>query len=584
MAHDLSWKIGGQQGEKLESTELIFADGLCRLGYYLYGYREFSSRIMGGHTSNKIRICTQPVRAIADDVDILVAFDQETLERNARELRSGGIVIADAKLRPALPDGMTCRLIAVPFTSIADELGSAYMKNMVAVGASAALLGLPLKPFHDAAEKEWLRKGAEIVELNKQALSCGAQYVYDRIGTPDERLRLDAADGRPKWFMIGNEAIGLGAIAAGCRFMAAYPITPATEIMEYLIPRLPALGGTVIQAEDEIAALMMAIGANYGGVRAFTATSGPGLSLMMEGIGLAGMTETPVVIVDAQRGGPSTGLPTKHEQGDLNAVLYGTHGETQKIVLCPSTVEECFYDTVLAFNLAERFQCPVIVLTDLQLSLGKQSAEPLQYGDIVLERGALQSGESPLTLKDGPFKRYAMTESGVSPRVLPGTKHGMHSVTGVEHNEAGRASEDPHNRQAMMDKRLRKLGGLQIDAPFHAAAAHPEADLILVGIGSTGGAIAEARALLAQEGIAANQITIRLLCPLPVEELAPCLDGEGPIVVFEHNATGQLASLLRLHYGTTGRLCSELKYDGSLFRPSEIYERCKALLYRCSPA
>ncbi|CAG7635852.1 2-oxoacid:acceptor oxidoreductase subunit alpha [Paenibacillus allorhizosphaerae] len=578
--HDLSWKVGGQQGEKLESTELIFAGGLCRLGYYLYGYRVFSSRIMGGHTNNQIRISTKPLRAIADHVDILVAFDQETIDLNAHELRPGGVIIADAKLRPVLPDGLSCTLIPVPFTSIAEELGSAFMKNMVAVGASAALLGLPIETFHEVAEKEWLRKGIEIVEKNKLALSRGAQYIYERFGAPNEELRLHPADGGQKWFMIGNDAIGLGAIAAGCRFMAAYPITPASEIMEYLIPRLPQLGGTVIQTEDEIAALMMAIGANYGGVRAFTASSGPGLSLMMEGIGLAGMTETPVVIVDTQRGGPSTGLPTKHEQSDLNAVLYGTHGETQKIVLCPSTVEECFYDMVLAFNLAEQFQCPVIILTDLQLSLGKQSAEPLRYSEIVIDRGALQFGVQPSAKEAMPFKRYAITDDGVSPRVLPGTKNGMHSVTGVEHNESGWASEDPHNRQAMMDKRLRKLDRLKINDPFHAATADPDTSIVLMGMGSTGGAIAEVRELLAREGIAVNQLTIRLIQPLPMDVLAPYLDGAGKIIVFEHNATGQLASLLQLHYGKTDRIVSELKFDGSPFRPSEIYERCKAVLAR----
>ena len=223
------------------------------------------------------------------------------------------------------------------------------------------------------------RKGQQVVSKNMEAIQAGYDYLRNQITENSHLMELEKADGNKRLFMIGNDAIALGAIAGGCRFMAAYPITPASEIMEYLIKKLPALGGAVIQTEDEIAAATMAIGANYGGVRAITASAGPGLSLKMEAIGLSGMTETPLVIVDTQRGGPSTGLPTKQEQSDLMAMIYGTHGEIPKIVLAPSTVQEAFYDTAEAFNLAEEYQCPVIILSDLQLSLGKQTVEPLEF-------------------------------------------------------------------------------------------------------------------------------------------------------------------------------------------------------------
>src|SRR5690606_1254767 len=340
----LTWKIGGQQREGVESTDRIFSTALNRLGYYLYGYRHFSSRIKGSHTNNKIRISTKPIRRVSDETDILVAFDQETIDVNVRELRTGGIVIADAKFNPALPEGVEARLIPVPITAIAEELGTSLFKNMAASGASWALLGLPMDVFYKAVEREFGRKGPAIVEKNIEAARRAADYILEATGGPLDDFRLAEPDGKQKLFMIGNEAIGLGAIAAGCRFMAAYPITPASEIMEYLIKHLPKFGGTVIQTEDEIAAVTMAIGANYGGARAFPASAGPGLSLMMEAIGLAGMTETPLVIVDTQRGGPSTGLPTKHEQSDLMALIYGTHGEIPKIIVAPSTIEECFYD------------------------------------------------------------------------------------------------------------------------------------------------------------------------------------------------------------------------------------------------
>jgi len=571
----LSWKVGGQQGEGVESTDRIFSTALNRLGYYLYGYRHFSSRIKGGHTNNKIRISTKPIRAISDDLDILVAFDQETIDLNARELRPGGVVVADAKFNPTLPEGIDARLFPVPITAIAEDLGTALFKNMAASGASWALLGLPLEVFNKAVEEEFGRKGPAIVEKNIEAVKRAADYVIELAGGPLEEFKLAPADGKQKLFMIGNDAIGLGAIAAGCRFMPAYPITPASEIMEYLIKRLPKFGGTVIQTEDEIAAVTMAIGSNYGGVRALTASAGPGLSLMMEAIGLAGMTETPVVIVDTQRGGPSTGLPTKQEQSDLNALVYGTHGEIPKIVIAPSTVEECFYDTIEAFNLAEKYQCPVIIMIDLQLALGKQSSELLDYEKIVIDRGKLVA--DPPALEEGQlFKRYAFSEDGISPRVLPGAKGGLHHVTGVEHDETGRPSESAANRKKMMEKRLSKLKNLQITDPLLVDVPHEQPDLLFIGMNSTGGTIDEARGRLEKDGIKTGRIQVRQIHPFPTEQLAPYIANAKKVVVVENNATGQLANQIKLHVGHD-KMTNMLKYDGTPFLPSEIYNQSKGL-------
>lgn len=578
MISQLSWKIGGQQGEGVESTDRIFSTSLNRLGYYLYGYRHFSSRIKGGHTNNKIRISTKPIRAISDDLDILVAFDQETIDLNAHELRKGGVVVADAKFSPVLPENIDARLFAVPITAIAEELGTSLFKNMAASGASWALLGLPLEVFNKAVEEEYGRKGAAIVEKNVEAVRRGAQFVLDEAGGPLEEFRLGEPDGRQKLFMIGNDAIGLGCVAAGCRFMAAYPITPASEIMEYLTKRLPKLGGAVIQTEDEIAAVTMAIGANYGGARALTASAGPGLSLMMEAIGLAGITETPVVIVDTQRGGPSTGLPTKQEQSDLNALIYGTHGEIPKIVLAPSTIEECFHDTIEAFNLSEQYQVPVILMTDLQLSLGKQTAEMLDYNSITINRGKLMQGDLPPLETNKLFKRYEFTEDGVSPRVLPGQKYGIHHVTGVEHDEEGRPSESAVNRKKMMDKRLHKLDNIEVTNAIRVDAPHETADALIIGMGSTGGTIDEARSRLEKEGYSTNHVTIRLIHPFPAKLLQPQLDRAKKVIVVENNATAQLAAQIKLHTNCADKLHSILKYDGNPFLPKEIYEQCKEVL------
>ncbi|WP_153123853.1 2-oxoacid:acceptor oxidoreductase subunit alpha [Peribacillus tepidiphilus] len=575
MINQLSWKVGGQQGEGIESTGEIFSIALNRLGYYLYGYRHFSSRIKGGHTNNKIRVSTTQTLSVSDDLDILVAFDQETIDVNYKELHDKGIIIADAKFNPQRPEDTNAKLYAVPFTDIATELGTSLMKNMVAVGASCAVLNLDIEVFKDVVQEIFGRKGEQVVQKNMDAIKAGYDYMKEELGDQVGAMQLEKGDGKKRLFMIGNDAIALGALAGGCRFMAAYPITPASEIMEYLIKKLPTVGGTVIQTEDEIAACTMAIGANYGGIRAMTASAGPGLSLKMEAIGLAGITETPVVIVDTQRGGPSTGLPTKQEQSDLMAMIYGTHGEIPKIVMAPSTVEEAFYDAAEAFNLAEEYQCPVILLTDLQLSLGKQTVEPLDYSKVEIRRGKLVTEDLPAT--DSYFKRYEVTEDGISPRVIPGMKGGIHHVTGVEHDETGKPSESAANRIAQMDKRMRKIKNVRFKTPVHKNVKHEQADLLIVGFNSTRGVIEEAMTRLEQDGIKVNHAHVRLIHPFPTNEMLPLIQSAKKVVVVENNATGQLANIMKMNVGHIDKIKSILKYDGNPFLPHEIHSQCKEL-------
>jgi 2-oxoglutarate ferredoxin oxidoreductase subunit alpha len=578
MISQLSWKVGGQQGEGIESTGEVFSIALNRMGYYLYGYRHFSSRIKGGHTNNKIRVSTTQVRAISDDLDILVAFDQETIDVNVYELRKGGLVLADSKFNPVIPDDCSAVLYSVPFTEIAAELGTSLMKNMVAIGATSAVLDLGTSQFQNVVQEIYGKKGQQIVEKNLEAIEKGSTYMKQELNFDRVDMYLEKADGQKRMFMIGNDAIALGAVAGGARFMAAYPITPASEIMEYLIKKLPDFGGTVIQTEDEIAACTMAIGANYAGTRTLTASAGPGLSLMMEAIGLSGITEQPLVIIDTQRGGPSTGLPTKQEQSDLMAMIYGTHGEIPKIVMAPSTVQEAFYDTIEAFNLAEEYQCPVILLTDLQLSLGKQSVEPLQYDKIQIRRGKLVQGEElPEIDNKGYFKRFEVTEDGVSPRVVPGMKNGIHHVTGVEHDETGKPSEVATNRKAQMDKRLRKLSDIKFDTPVHQNLTHPEPDVLFVGFNSTRGTIEEAMIRLENDGVKVNHAHVRLLHPFPADELLPLVKAAKKVVVVENNATGQLASLIKMNVGHAEKISSILKYDGNPLLPHEVHSKCKEL-------
>ncbi|WP_426462435.1 2-oxoacid:acceptor oxidoreductase subunit alpha [Staphylococcus equorum] len=571
MKSQVSWKVGGQQGEGIESTGEIFATAMNRKGYYLYGYRHFSSRIMGGHTNNKIRVSTSPVHAISDDLDILIAFDQETIEVNHHEMRTDSIIIADSKAKPEKPEGCRAQLIVLPFTATAKELGTALMKNMVAIGATCAVMKLDISAFETLITNMFTRKGEKVVEMNIEALNEGYRLMMEQLNDVEGDFVLEETDGTPHLYMIGNDAIGLGALSAGSRFMAAYPITPASEIMEYMIDNLPKVGGTVVQTEDEIAAANMAIGSNYAGVRAFTASAGPGLSLMMEAIGLSGMTETPFVVVNTQRGGPSTGLPTKQEQSDLMQMIYGTHGDIPKIVVAPTDAAGAFYLTIEAFNLAEMYQCPVIILSDLQLSLGKQTVEKLDYNKIEINRGeTIQSDIEREEDDKAYFKRYALTESGVSPRPIPGVKGGIHHVTGVEHNEEGKTSEAADNRQQQMDKRMRKTEHLLIKDPVEADEQHDEADILYLGFISTKGAIQEGKDRLEAQGLKVNHLQIRQLHPFPKETLQKAIDKASKVVVVEHNYQGQLASILKMNVTLGDKLVNQTKYDGTPFLPHEI--------------
>ncbi|MHC0552633.1 2-oxoacid:acceptor oxidoreductase subunit alpha [Salinicoccus sp. CNSTN-B1] len=572
MKEQLSWKVGGQQGEGIESTGEIFSTTLNRMGYHLYSYRHFSSRIKGGHTNNNVRISTKEVRAVSDHTNILVAFDQQTIDLNSHELVQGGIVLADSKFDPKKEEGLDIQLIPIPFTATAKELGSQLMKNMVAVGASARLMNLELQPFKDMIYTMFIRKGEQIVESNNQAILAGYNLMDEQMPNIDGDFELEPTDGESQLFLIGNDAISFGALNAGVRFMAAYPITPASEIMEYMIDNLPKLGGTVIQTEDEISAVTMAIGSNYAGARSFTSSAGPGLSLMMESIGLSGMTETPLVIVDTMRGGPSTGLPTKQEQSDLMQMIYGTHGDIPKIVLAPSDVEDAFYTTMEAFNLAEYYQVPVILLSDLQMSLGKQSSRPFDQSRVEINRGKTITEE--IDNDEDYFERYSDEEDGISPRPIPGVKGGIHHVTGVEHSTVGTPNEGAENRMTQMDKRMRKLKDFAMDEPFKVHGG-VESDLLIISILSVNGVVNEAA-----ERIDADITTISLkqIHPFPAKRLKPYLDGAKDILVIEHNYSGQLHSILKMNYYGHDRMNSHVKYDGTPFKPDEIEAHINSIL------
>ena len=581
MTQEVAWKIGGQQGEGIESAGELLARGLAHSGYRLYGYRVFSSRIRGGHTNYQLRVGTAPLAAIADQLDLLIALDQETISLCGGELAATGLLVADQQFTPVVPSGSGVRLLAAPLTALATQAGSVKMRNVVAVGLTLALFGLSLPDWGGPLAAEFADKGAELLAANRQALRLGWEYAESLREDLPQSYRLVAGDGTPRIYLTGNESIAQGALAAGVRLMAAYPITPASEIMEIMVKELPLRGGVMIQTEDEIAACMMAIGANYAGARAFTATSGPGFSLMAESIGLAGMTETPLVVVDVQRGGPSTGLPSKHEQSDILAAIYSTHGESPKIVMAPDLLAAVQPDTVTAFNLAEQYQCPVILLSDMQLSLSNQTLGETEAGLLQVARGKLVSAETLTDLpKNQYYKRYRLTDDGISPRVLPGTPNGIHHVTGLEHDETGRPFESTANRTAQTEKRLRKLNSVveNFPQPVRQDAPFAKAQLLVIAMGGANGAVTEAVLRLRQQGYAINQAQLRLLQPFPAEILQTALDKAAHVVVVEHNAGGQLAQLIQTHCRFDRSLHSVRKFDGNPFRPAEIVAGCKEVL------
>jgi len=576
---EVCWQIGGEQGSGLDSTAEVFNTVASRAGYYVYAYKTFASRIKGGHTDFTTRLSVERVQAPAAGVNLLVALDQESINLCARNVYPGAIVLADAGFNPQLPEGLDAKLLTIPFNEMALQLGNTLMKNNLVLGASAAFLGLPLEHFKKYAVRRWGNKGEEFVNLIHTAMEQGYNYVEEH--WPDLRLSIAHPDGEERLLMTGNDAAALGALAGGCRLMFSYPITPASEIAENLVKAFPKVGGIAVQMEDELGSIVACVGAGFGGARAMTATSGPGISLMQEAIGLASMTETPVVVIDTQRGGPSTGMPTKQEQSDLLALAYGGHGEGQRIVLAPGSVEELIPLAAEAFNLADNYHCPVLIASDLALALFQQTVEP-SATDLSsmpkIDRGPIADPEQLAALGRDVFERYSkeVNENGVSARSLPGMKNGQFLATGAEHGPMGKVWENPANRVYMMNRRLRRITKVNTEAVRYFGS--PNADLVLLAFGSTLGAAKEAQPIIEQmTGKKVGVLQIRLIYPVPTAEIAKYV-GSGKALVVESNATGQFAFMLKGTGYDAARVASLLRYDGNLFTVKDIVDGARAVL------
>ncbi|SEO40019.1 2-oxoglutarate ferredoxin oxidoreductase subunit alpha [Halogranum amylolyticum] len=579
MPADFNWAIGGEAGDGIDSTGKIFAQALSRAGRHVFTSKDFASRIRGGYTAYKVRTSVDQVQSVVDRLDVLIALTPRTIEENLDELHEGSVIIYDGERTSMqnveIPEGMIG--LDVPLKSLAEEAGGAIMRNVVALGAACEVTDFPIENLDSALEKRFGSKGQKLVDNNKEAARAGQNYVADEF---DHEFDYDLETTDNDYVLLnGDEAIGMGAIAAGCRFYAGYPITPATNVMEYLTGRIEQYGGHVIQAEDELSAINIALGAARAGARSMTATSGPGIDLMAETFGLIATSETPLVICDVMRSGPSTGMPTKQEQGDLNMALFGGHGEIPRFVLAPTSVSECFWKTVEAFNLAEKYQTPVYVLSDLAMAVTEQTFPPEAFDmdAVEIERGNVVDDDTidEWQNEKGQFQPHALAEDGISPRAFPGTSGGAHMSTGLEHDELGRRTEDTEMRVKQVDKRNKKVETAKEREDWSPREfGNPDSDQLVITWGSNEGTIVEAMGFLEEEGVDVRLLSVPYLFPRP--DLSEEISDADEVVVVECNESGQFADVLE--HDALRRVKRVNKYNGVQFKADELAENIKETL------
>jgi len=595
--------IGGPQGGGINSVAETFAKACARGGLHVFANIEYHSNIKGEHSFYRVRASDREIHSHVDWIDVLVSLDKETLfgdvykeypthNGHRNEVSPGGAMVYDAalKLKPEELGRPDVNLYPVPYVDILlgalkesgheKELSKfQVMTNTVAFGASMALVDYDFDDVAEAIREGFTGRKAALGDLNVRAARHGYDYVKTHF--PDSfPYKLHPVTSATKRMLIrGVQAVGIAKFKAGCALQTYYPITPATDESEYLEHHEREYNIVVVQAEDEISAILMAAGAAHAGVRASTSTSGPGFCLMAEGLGWASHTEAPgPVIILYQRAGPSTGLPTRTEQGDLQFVLHAAHGDVPRMAIAPGDATECFYDTFDAFNYSDRFQMPVIVLADKFLASTYQTMPILDSKNLKIDRGQIVS-ETELTngANSSTFKRYAFTPTGISPRTIPGMAGGIFHTTGDEHDEFGHITENSENRIKMMQKRMKKLD-LANEFISNEKKANffgpPQADVTLVGWGSTKGAILDAMQDLEADGVRCNFLQVRYLSPFPTDLVTKYLVGAKRRVLVEGNYAGQLGALIREHTGIAMDF-RVLKYNGRPFSQNEVFDGVK---------
>ncbi|MDV3278038.1 MAG: 2-oxoacid:acceptor oxidoreductase subunit alpha [Nitrososphaerales archaeon] len=647
--NDFSWMIGGVQGSGVDTSANIFSRAAAAGGLYVFGKREYYSNIKGEHSYFQVRLSKTLIRSHVDTVDMLATFEEETIFRHALEVRKEGAIIYDPDQGmkrladiPTIEHNVTeslakklsgsdlsadvngilelarrggVHVYSIPYTDLLKKVGEKWgetslsslqrMLNVLAVAASFALLSYDEGLVKEAIRKQFKSK-PKVGDMNASAVTFTYEYVKEKYNGGFGYKLQPSKPSETRLYVRGNSTVAMAKELAGCRLQTYYPITPASDESEYLeaheIIDLDGSAGhenpqvgevqtmqnkgsiAVVQTEDEIAAITMAIGGGLAGVRSATSTSGPGFSLMAEGLGWAGMNEVPVVVTLYSRGGPSTGLPTRHEQGDLRFALHAGHGEFPRMILASGDLEESFYDTVRAFNYAEKYQTPVIHMVDKALANSDSTMEMFDVNKVKIDRGLLLRGSAP-GAENGEFKRFQLTPNGISPRPALGTKGGVYWNTGDEHDEHGHISEDPTNRDVMMEKRMGKLVLADKEIPIQERVNFfgPEsADVTIVSWGSPKGAILDAMDWLKEDGIKVNFLQIRLVHPFPTEYVTKVLSKAKRIVGVEMNYSGQLIGILR------ERTCIPVeqlvvKYNGRPMSSEEVYDAIKMIAQGKAP-
>lgn len=575
--NDLVIRIGGSAGEGGASTGESITKTLSRHGLNICTYTSYQSAIRGGHNWIQVRASENEAYSQGDGLDLLLALNLETIKIHGSQINNSGGLIYNSDKIPSVDDLVRSdvKKYGVPANQMAKDYGKIPIQNTILTGALINVFNLSFDIYAGVLKTIFGNKLPKIVEMNIEA----AQKGYDYAGENYESLGKTVNITEKKRLMIsGNQAIALGAVAADCKFYSAYPMTPASSILHWLASHSEQYGVLVKQAEDELAVICMAIGAGHAGVRSMCGTSGGGFALMSEAVGLAGMTETPVVIVESQRAGPSTGLPTKTEQGDLFQVLGAGQGDFPKIILAPRTVEECFYTAAEAFNLSDRYQCPVIIVLDLYLSEHYESVNDLNL-NATIDRGSWADSS------DQKYARYAFTETGISPRARPGQEGRIFIAGSDEHDEKGNLISDVlagipehiETRKLMMEKRMKKMESALLDMKLPELVGPEDAQITIVGWGSTWGPIKEAIHMLKNDGISANSLQFKYLYPFRSDECESLLRAANNLLLVELNYSGQLGKFLKMETGVNfdNKL---LKYDGEPFYPSEIYSKVKELI------
>ena len=560
----LTIRIAGEAGEGIIVAGELLAMTAAECGQYVYTFRTYPAEIRGGPSQFELALGTEPIISQSDSLNILIAFNSDAYQHHLNDVDPNGVILYDPADITPQPELKNIQY-PVPLTQIAQkQIGSLRAKNMVALGAISGLFNLSYNHLVGLVKKKLGKYDGVMLEKNLAGLQAGYDYIQNNIQKID-LFRVEPRQKLDKLVMSGNQAIGVGAIVAGCRYFAGYPITPASPLLEFLAVELPKFDGTVIQTEDELSVLASVLGASFAGTKAMTATSGPGISLMTELMDLSSMAEIPVVILDVQRAGPSTGMPSKMEQTDLNHVIYAGHGEGPRIVIAPTSVSDCFYQTITAFNLAEKYQMPVIILSDHSLANRQETIDSPKFENLeIIER------KKPSETELQEYKRYLDTSTGISPISIPGIKNGMYIAEGLEHNEFGHPNYTPENHCRMTAKRLRKLDTLiNIEKVSIAHYGNENAELGIIGWGSTEGAVRVALNQAQKNGYNVAACYPKLLHPLPEKELAGFIRKHKKILVSEINATGQFARILKERFGITPIQLN--KCGGIPFLPKEIY-------------